>query len=122
MSKSAKAKVDELSATKSPQLREQTIYKIRAAMEAAAYGAEKVSPAKRRQLQVRLNRAWEAATTWTDFDRQQAIEQLEREIHQVSPAKASFSIDDSNVMSDNYCRKLGLGQPVPEPNSPKNLP
>ena len=57
MSKSAKAKVDELSATKSPQLREQTIYKIRAAMEAAAYGAEKVSPAKRRQLQVRLNRA-----------------------------------------------------------------
>jgi len=47
-------------------------------MEAVAYGAEKVSTPKRRQFQVRLNRARQAATTWSDADRQKAIEQLER--------------------------------------------
>jgi len=57
MSKSAKAKVDDILAMKSHQLHEQKIHKIRAAMEAAVYGAEKVSTTKRRQLQVRLNRA-----------------------------------------------------------------
>jgi len=51
------------------------------------YRAEKVSSRKRRQFQVRLNRARQAATTWSDADRQKAIERLEREIHQVTPAK-----------------------------------
>jgi len=36
---------------------------------------------------VRLNRAKQAATIWSDADRQRAIERLEREIHQVTPAK-----------------------------------
>jgi len=57
MSKSAKANVDDLLANESHQLCEQKIHKIRAAMEAVVYGAEKVSTAKRRQFQVRLNRA-----------------------------------------------------------------
>jgi len=43
MSKSAKAKVDDLLITESNQLRKQTIHKIRATMEALVYRAEKVS-------------------------------------------------------------------------------
>jgi len=87
MSKSAKAKVDELLARESHHLREQKIYKIRAAMEVQLYGAEKVTTSKRRQFQVRLNRARQAATIWSDADWQRAIERLERVIHQVTPAK-----------------------------------
>jgi len=87
MSKSAKAKVNDLLAKESHQLREQKIHKIRAAMEAVVYGAEKVSTTKHRQFQVHLNRARQAATTWSDADRQKAIERLEREIHQMTPAK-----------------------------------
>jgi hypothetical protein len=87
MSKSAKAKVDDLLATESHQLREQKIHKIRAAMEALVYGTEKVSTPKGRQFQVRLHRARQAATTWSNADCQKAIEQLERKIHQVTPAK-----------------------------------
>ena len=85
MSKSAKATVDELLARESHQLCEQKISKIRAAMEALVYGAEKVSTTKHRQFQVRLNRAREAATTWSDADRQMRIERLECQIHQVIP-------------------------------------
>jgi len=87
MSKAAKAKVDDLLATESHQLCEEKIHKIRAAMKALVYRAEKVSSTKRRQFQVHLNRAWQAATTWSDADCQKAIEQLEHEIHQVTPAK-----------------------------------
>jgi len=87
MSKSAKAKVDDLLARESHLLREQRIHKIRAAMEAVVYGAGKVSTTKHREFQVRLNRVPQAATTWSDADRQRAIERLEREIHQVTPAK-----------------------------------
>jgi len=90
MSKSAKDKVDDLLAKESHLLREQNIHKIRAALEAVVYGAEKVSTTKHRQFQVRLNRAWQAATTWSDADRQKAIEHLEREIHQVTPAKCKL--------------------------------
>jgi len=87
MTKSAKAKVDELLARESHHLREQKIHKIRAAMEVQLYGAEKVTTSKRTQFQVRLNRARQAATIWSDADRQRAIERLEHEIHQVTPAK-----------------------------------
>jgi len=51
------------------------------------YGAEKVSTTKCRQFQVRLTRARQSATTWSDADSQKAYERLEREIHQVTPAK-----------------------------------
>jgi len=57
MSKSVKAKVDDLSAMESHQLRKQKIHRIRAEMEALLYGAEKVSTTKRSIFQVRLNRA-----------------------------------------------------------------
>jgi len=88
MSKFAMAKVDDLLAMESHQLREQKIHKIRAAMEALVYGAETVSTTKRRLFHaMRLNRARQAATTWSDADRQKAIERLEHEIHQVTPAK-----------------------------------
>ena len=43
MWKSAKANVDELLATESHQSHEEKIHRIRAAMEALVYGAEKVS-------------------------------------------------------------------------------
>ena len=36
---------------------------------------------------MRLNRARQAATTWSDADHQKAIERLEHKIHQVTPAK-----------------------------------
>jgi len=87
MSKSAKAKMDDLLAKESYQLGKQKIHKICAAMEAVVYGAEKVSTTKRRQFQVRLNRARQTATTWSDADRQKANERLEREIHPETPAK-----------------------------------
>jgi len=57
MWKSAKAKVDDLLAMESHQLREQKIHKICATMEAVVYGAENVFTTKRRILQVPLNRA-----------------------------------------------------------------
>jgi len=87
MSKSAKDKVDDLLAMESHQLRDQKIHKIPTAMEALEYGAEKVSPTKCRQFQVRLNRARQVATTWSDAECQKAIERLECEIHQVTPVE-----------------------------------
>jgi len=69
MLKSAKAKVDDLLATESHQLRGRKIHKICAAMEAVLYGAEKISTSKRTQFQVWLNRAQQDATTWSDADR-----------------------------------------------------
>jgi len=87
MLKSAQAKVDEQLARESHQLREQKIHKIRTAMEVQVYGAEKVTTTRWRQLQVRLNRARQAATIWTVADRQSAKERLEHEIHQVTPAQ-----------------------------------
>jgi len=87
MSKSAQAKVNELLARDSHQLQEHKIHKICAAMEVQLYGAEKVTTSKRRQFQVRLNRAQHAVTIWSDADRQRAIEWLQPEIHQVTPAK-----------------------------------
>ena len=74
MSKSARAKVDDPLATESHHLREHKIHTIRMAMEALVYGAEIVSPTKHWQFQVHLNRAQQAATTWSDADRQTAIE------------------------------------------------
>jgi hypothetical protein len=57
MSKSAKAKVNEHLARQSHHLQQQTIQKIRSAMEAQLYRAEQVTTSKRRQFQVRLNAA-----------------------------------------------------------------
>ena len=87
MSKSVKAKVDNLLARESHLLREQKIHKIRAAMKALLYAAKIVSTTKRRQFQVCLNRTQQAATTSLDADCQKAIERLECEIHQVTHAK-----------------------------------
>jgi len=87
VSKSVKAKVHHLFVKKSYQLRELKIHKIYAAMEALVYGAEKVSWTKHWQFQVCLNTAQQAATTWSDADRQKAIERLERENHQRTTAK-----------------------------------
>jgi len=77
--------VDELLARGSPQLREQKIHKIRGVVEVQVYGAEKVATPKRRPFYVPLNRARQAATIWSDADRQSAKERVEREIHQVTP-------------------------------------
>jgi len=59
-------------------------------MEGQLYGAEKVTTSKRQIFQVRLNRARQAATEWSDADRQRAIDQLQREINQVTPAKCKL--------------------------------
>jgi len=87
MSKAAKTKLDEPLARESHHLEEQKIHRICAAMEVQLYVAEKVTTSKRRQLQVRLNRAHQVSTIWSDADQQRAIERLERKMHQVTPAK-----------------------------------
>jgi hypothetical protein len=74
ISKSAKATMDDQLARESDLLHEHNIHKILAAIEAVVYGAEKVSTTKGRQFQVRLNRAQQAATPWSDADRQKAIQ------------------------------------------------
>jgi hypothetical protein len=58
-------------------------------MEALVYGAEKVSSTKRIQFRVHLNRAWQAAITWSDADGKKAIERLEHETHHVTPAECN---------------------------------
>jgi len=60
-------------------------------MEVQLYVAEKVTSSIRRQFQVRLNRGRQAATIWSDADRQRAIEPLESEIHQVTPSVSNGS-------------------------------
>ena len=87
MSRSVTAKVDDLLATESHQLCEERIHIIHAVMEALVYGAEMVSTTKRSQFQVRLNRAQQVATTWSDADRQKAIEQSKCKILQVTPGE-----------------------------------
>jgi hypothetical protein len=49
-----------------------------------------VSSTNCRQFQVHLNRARQAATTWSDVDHQKGIEQLEHEIHQVTPTTGNL--------------------------------
>ena len=66
--------MDDLLATESHQVHKQKIHMIHAAMKALVYGAEKVSTTKHSQFQVCLNGARQAATTWSDAERQKAIE------------------------------------------------
>ena len=73
MSTSAKVNVDELLATRSYQLCKQKSHEIRAAMEALMYCAETVSSTQHRQFQLHLNSSQQAATTWSDADRQGGI-------------------------------------------------
>jgi hypothetical protein len=87
MSKFVKAKVDELLARESHHWQEQKNHEIHAAMEVHLYGAEKVTTSKRRQFEVLLNRARQAASIWSDADWQRVIERLESTIYQVTPAK-----------------------------------
>jgi hypothetical protein len=56
-------------------------------METLVVGAENVSSTKRIQFRVHLNRAWQAAISWSDADSQKAIERLEHETHHVTPAQ-----------------------------------
>jgi hypothetical protein len=56
-------------------------------MEVLVYGADNVTTSKRREFQVRLKCAREAATKWSEGDRNRAIQQLEGEIHQMTPVK-----------------------------------
>jgi len=87
MLKSVKVTVDEPLGTEFHQLCKQILHKICAAMEVLVDGVGKVSTTKRRQFEVRLNGPRQVATTWSYADCQKAIEQLEREIHQVTPVK-----------------------------------
>jgi len=59
-------------------------------MEAFVCRVEKVSTTKHRQFQMRLNGAWQGATTWSDADHQKAIERLVRKIHQVTAARCTL--------------------------------
>jgi len=113
--------VDDLLAKESHQLRDQKIHKIGAAMEAVVYGAEKVSTTKRRQFQVRLNRAWQAATTWSDADRQKAIERLEREINKVTPAKRKLFDKSFERHEQQPLQEVGIKATGPRSKFAKDL-
>jgi hypothetical protein len=113
MSKSVQAKVEEQLAREPHHLRDQKIRKIRAAMEVQLYVSEKVTTSKRRQFQVCLNNARHAATTWSDSGRPRAIEQLEREIHQVTPAKHKlfdklFQLREQQQLQEVETKATGL--------------
>ena len=90
MSNSAKAKVHELLARECNQLQEQKIHKIHTAMQIQLYRAENFTTSKRREFQEHLSRARQAATIWSNADRQRAIERLEHEIHQVTPTECKL--------------------------------
>jgi len=90
MTKSVRANVNEQLARESNQLQEQWIHKVHAAMEVLVYVAEKFTTSKWSQFQVRLNWAQQAATKWSNANRQRAIEQLEPEIHQMTPVKCKL--------------------------------
>ena len=87
ISRLAKVKVHEQLARQSHQLLAEKIEKICFAMEVPVDRAEKVTTISGRQYHVHLNRAWQAATKWSDADWQRAKEQLGHEIHQVIPVK-----------------------------------
>jgi len=113
--------VDDLVATESHQSGEQKIHKIGAAMEALVYGAEKVSTTKHRLFQVRLNRARQAATTGSDADHQKAIERLEREIHQVTPAKRKLFDKLFQCHERQLLQEVGTKATGPRSKFPKHL-
>jgi hypothetical protein len=72
--KSSKAKVNDHLALESHQLHEKRYIRLVTAMETIVYGVEMVSTTKGGQVQVHLNRAQQAATTWSDADHLKAIE------------------------------------------------
>jgi len=81
-------------------------------MEALVYGVEMVSSTKRRQFQVYLNRAWRAASTWSDANHQKAIERLEHKIHQVISAKSKhfdklFQHQEQQLLQEDGTKAIG---------------
>jgi hypothetical protein len=120
-SKSAKAQVDELLAREFHHVHEQKIYKICAAIDVQVYWAQQDKTTNRRQFQVRLNTARRPATTWSDADRQCAIERLECVIHQVTPAKRKVFDSLFQQPKRQVLQELGLKQSVSEAHSPKNM-
>jgi hypothetical protein len=85
------------------------------------YGAEKVSTTKRWQFQVLLNRAWQAATTWSDADRPKAIERLECKIHQVTPAKRKLFDKVFHCHEQQLLQEVGTKATGPRSNFAKEL-
>jgi len=121
MLRSAKAKLDKLFASESHQLREQMIHEIHAAMEVQLYVAETVTISKPRQFQLRQNRARQVATIWWDADRQRAIEQLEREIHQVIPAKCKLFDKLFQHQEHQLLQEIGTKATGPRTKFPQKL-
>jgi len=87
--KSVKAIVDEQLAKESHQFREQQICDIPTAIEVFVYGVEKVSAIQQRQLEVRLNRGWQMATTRSHVDLEKANKKLQHGIHLVTPVQCN---------------------------------
>ena len=121
MSKSEKAKVDELLARESHQLQDQKIHKIGPAIEVWPYGAEKVTTIQCRKFQVCLNRSQQAATIRSDAHRLRAIQCWERKIHQVTSAKLKIFEKLFQHHEGQLLQEVETRQAVPEAQSPKNL-
>jgi len=121
MSNSAKATVHDLLPRESQQLCEQQIHKICAAMEVPVYGAENISTAKHRQIKVHLIRARQAATTWSEVDRQKVIERLEHKIHQTTPAKCMLLHKLFQRHDRQYLLEVGTKSTTPKCEFSKEL-
>jgi hypothetical protein len=90
-------------------------------MEAFVYGVEKLSTTKGRQFEVCLNRARQAATTWSDADRHKAIERLEYKIHLVTPAKCQVFDKLFQLHVRQLLQDVGTKTTAPRSKFPKEL-
>jgi len=121
MWKSANTKVDKLLATESHLLWELKIDKIRDAIQVQVFRAEKVTTPTQSQFLVHLNRVWKAATKRSDADPQRTMSNWSLTSLQWHLLNIRVLIYYPYMMRDNYCRKLGLRQPVPEAHLQKTL-
>jgi len=90
-------------------------------MEALVHVAENVSTTKRRQFQVRMNRAQQVATTWSAADRPKAIECLEHEIHQVTPVKCKLFDEIFHHLAQQLLQEDGSKATSPRSRFTKQL-
>jgi len=93
IAKSSKVNLGEQLARESHQFQVQKISTIGTAMDIQVFRAEEVTTARWRQSQVRLNRAQQAATKWSDAEWHRAKVQLEHEIHHVTPVKRKLIVE-----------------------------
>jgi len=90
-------------------------------MEVLVYGAENVTKSKWGQFLVRLDRAQQAATTWSEADRETTIKWLEREIPQMTPVNGEIFNKLFQHHVQQLLQELGTKATGPRSAFAKNL-